>query len=322
MGLELRFVDKDIRAWGGMALMKRMLDHMRFDEALKRCALPEPGSNRGDRPEQLMLQFMLSVWCGANRFERGEVTRHAPVLQRVFGFPRMANFKAVMRLFGKFTQATNEQVMDQTYWWFFDRVQINGITLDWDSTVMTRYGHQEGAVRGYNPNKRGRCSRHPLMAFVADTRMIGNCWLRPGNASSAHNAQAFLANTLYRGCADCENRIKELKYDFAADSFNMSNFWATEAVLNTVMIAYNLMSLFKWAVLKMPEVYRSRNPLQQTLKTLGYRLFAKAAYITTESRKPILNMALAMQQRTWMQSLWEGSESFDPPVQFIPLYAT
>ena len=48
----------------------------------------------------------------------------------------------------------------------------------------------------------------------------------------------------YRGRANCENRIKELKYDFAADSFNMKDFWATEAALNTVMLAYNLMSLF------------------------------------------------------------------------------
>ena len=43
----------------------------------------------------------------------------------------------------------------------------------------------------------------------------------------------------YRGRADCENRIKELKYDFAADSFNMKDFWATEAALNTVMLAYS-----------------------------------------------------------------------------------
>ena len=57
---------------------------------------------------------------------------------------------------------------------------------------MTRYGHQQGAARGYNPAKRGRASHHPLMAFVADTRMLAHCWLRPGNASSANNVQAFL----------------------------------------------------------------------------------------------------------------------------------
>ena len=115
MGFELRFTDQEITAWGGMGLMKRMLDHLHFDQALQSSGLPQPGSHRGYRPEQLMTQFMLSVWCGANRFEHGEVTRHDPVLGRLFGFPRMANFKAVMRLFRKFSQATNDHVFGALY---------------------------------------------------------------------------------------------------------------------------------------------------------------------------------------------------------------
>jgi Transposase DDE domain group 1 len=459
MDCELRFSDKEITAWGGMGVMKRMLDHLGFDAALTAAALPEPGSNRGYPPEQLITQFMLSVWCGANRFEHTEVTRHDPVLKRLFGFKRMANFKAVMRLFNKFGQATNESVMDSLYRWMFGQLSINGLTLDLDSTVMTRYGTQEGAARGYNPTQRGRASHHPLMAFVADTRMIANCWLRPGNANSAHNVQAFLASTrhrlgdkqvsllradsgfsdsafldhldqqpapqrlhyiialrqnqplqralvnatgwwplqgddgktvegieltrfryqapawsqprwvigirqhidkraapkgktlnlfaddpvigkwrfsalvtdldlpaaaiwrLYRGRADCENRIKELKYDFAADSFNMNNFWATEAALNTVMLAFNLMSLLRQVLLKTSAVKHSSQTVQHTLQTLRYKLFAKSAYITTESRKPILNMAVAMQQRAWMQGLWEGAKTFDLPATFKPVYS-
>jgi hypothetical protein len=85
MGYELRFTDKEITAWGGMGLLKRMLDHMQFDTALSIAGLPQPGSNRGYAPEQLITQFMLSLWCGANRFEHGEVTRHDPVLKRIFG---------------------------------------------------------------------------------------------------------------------------------------------------------------------------------------------------------------------------------------------
>jgi hypothetical protein len=165
---------------------------------LAAAGLLQPRSNRGYRPEQLITQFMLSVWCGANRFEHGEIVRHDPVLKRLFSFKRMANFKAVMRLFNKFTQATNESVMDERYRWLFGQLSINGVTIDLDSTVMTRYGAQEGAARGYNPAKRDRASHHSLMAFVADTRMIANCWLRPGNSSSANNVQAFLANTRHR----------------------------------------------------------------------------------------------------------------------------
>lgn len=78
MSFELQFSDKEITAWGGMGLMKRLLDHLDFDGSLRASGLPQPGSNRGYRPEQLIVQFMLSVWCGANRFEHGEVTRHDP----------------------------------------------------------------------------------------------------------------------------------------------------------------------------------------------------------------------------------------------------
>ena len=198
MDFELRFTDKEITAWAGMGLMKRMLDHMQFDTALSIAGLPQPGSNCGYAPEQLITQFMLSVWCGTNRFEHGELTRHDPVLKRIFGIKRMANFKAVMRVFRRFTQQSNEAVMDHLYGWMFEQIAIDGITPDVDSTVMTRYGQQEGAVRGYKPTKRGRASHHPLMALVSETRMVAKLWLRPGNTSSANNVQGFLANTWAR----------------------------------------------------------------------------------------------------------------------------
>jgi hypothetical protein len=42
---------------------------------------------------------------------------------------------------------------------------------------------------------------------------------------------------LYRGRADYENRIKELKADFGLDSFCLRDFWATEAALSVSMLA-------------------------------------------------------------------------------------
>lgn len=449
MGFELQFSDKEITAWGGMGLMKRMLDHIGFDCALRASGLPPPGSNRGYRPEQLIVQFMLSVWCGANRFEHGEVTRHDPVLRRLFGFERMANFKAVMRLFRKFSQAENEQVLGALYRWLFGQLSLDGLTLDLDSTVMTRYGQQDGVARGYNPTKPGRASHHPLMAFVSDTRMVANCWLRPGNSHTANNAQAFLSNTLdklggkrvtllradsgfcdqtflaeleqqslhhiialrlnqplqralvdqpgwwaldegielvsfdyqapswskvrrvigirqhikkraaakgktlslfaddphigqyrfaalvtdltlpaqeiwrsYRGRADCENRIKELKYDFAADSFCLNDFWATEACLNFALLAYNLMSLFRQAVLRTAIIQNGSKDVQHTLKTLRYKLFAKAGYIATQGRKDILKLCVAMRQREWIEGLWDRSKTFSLPVRFTPVFTS
>lgn len=441
--MELRFTDKEITPWGGMALMKRMLDAMGLEGVLSGLGLPQPQSNRGYAPVQLMMQFMLSVWCGANRFEHGEVTRQDGVLQNLFGWRRMANFKAVMRLFNKFDQATNQRAFTAWYAWFFAQLKIDRLTLDLDSTVMTRHGQQQGARRGYNPQKPGRASHHPLMAFVADTQMVANLWLRPGNTGSAHNVTGFLADTLsrlggkpvgllradsgfsqadflaeleqqtipyimalrlqqplqralveergwwalnepgaqgieiasfdyhspawdkprrvvavrqhirlreqargktlslfgddphygqyryavyvtdlalpaqaiwrlYRGRANCENRIKELKYDFAADQFCLNDFFATEACLNVVMMAYNLMSLFRQLVIK--------GNSQQTLKTLRYKLFNVAGYVTQEGRKRYLKLALAMKRRTWFTGLWEQSSNIKLPAHFVPIF--
>jgi IS4 transposase len=231
--------------------------------------------------------------------------------------------------------------------------------------------------KGYNPGKKGRASHHPLIAFIADVKLVANMWLRSGNTSSTNNFLSFLEDTLsklknktiglirldsgffqsdildyleekvmdyvvavkythpiqhlihdsknwvvletgieiceqiyqsksweksrrivivrqkikdrpqatgkqlslfpeeeiyrnyrysayvtnmklpapevwrlYRGRGDAENRIKELKYDFGFDSFNLNDFYATEAALTFATIVYNLMSLFRMFVLQ------------------------------------------------------------------------
>ena len=55
---------------------------------------------------------------------------------------------------------------------------------------------------------------------------------------------------VYLGRADCENRRKEFKADFGLDSFCLRDFWATEAALGVTMLSYNLMSVFRHAVMR------------------------------------------------------------------------
>lgn len=462
MGLELAFTDKQITPWGGMALMKNMLDHVGWDRAMQAAQLPQPGSNRGYAPEQLVGQFMLSIWCGANRFEHLEATRFDPVIGQVFGYERMANYKAFTRLVDKFDQASIAGIFPSLYQHCFAQVGLQTLTLDLDSTVLTRYGQQQGAKRGYNPSKRGRASHHPLMAFVADCRMLANVWLRPGNTGSANNAISFLQSSLenlgtkrvgllradsgfcdnaflshleqsklpytvamrlthplqqqlvnaqwwplqsqpnlrnelqakgaspagsvsaaqpstgielceisyqanswdaprriigvrqhirtkpdakgktlslfaddevisgwryaaivtdlslpevqvwrlYRGRADCENRIKELKYDFALGTLVRKSFWATEAAMHFVMLSFNLMSLFRVAL----QHQINKTETTHTLSSLRQQLFAQAGFITHEGRKTILKLATAMQRREWLTGLWDATKSFDKPV--------
>ncbi len=427
---EVRFTGRELTAWGGLALMRRMLQGMKLSEAAKQWDLPQPCSNRGYEPLQIIEQFLVSIWCGANRFAHADITRMDSTLSRLFGWTRVAGHKAIMRFFNRFDMARNEQVQGHIYRWLFERLSIDRLTLDVDSTVITRNGHQQGAAQGYNPSKQGRCSHHPLLAFIAETRMVANFWLRPGNTSSSNNILEFLSATLrhlgrktvgllradsgffdeavmnflqgrqiafiisarltqplqqamvsqcqfwaiapglemgeisyqasswkgprrivvvrqsvkvraqapgktlklfaddpdiqgwrygamvtslelpalqvwrlYRGRADCENRIKELKADFGLDSFNMAQFWATEAALGMAMLAYNLMSLFRQAVM--------RSEVHHTLATLHHKVFAIGAFWDPGPERHVLRLAVARRRRKWFEGLWTQAE-IDP----------
>jgi hypothetical protein len=101
--LKIEFTDKEITAWGGIAILQKMMEKMSFAEALKSAPLPVQGSNRGYDPLQLIIQFIISIWCGASRYEHLEVTRFDGVIQQLFGWKSMAGHRAFIRYFQKFT---------------------------------------------------------------------------------------------------------------------------------------------------------------------------------------------------------------------------
>jgi hypothetical protein len=349
----------------------------------------------------------------------------------------MPSDTTIRRFFDKFSWSLNDEVFPLLYGWFFNQLQFDNYTLDIDSSVLIRYGDQQGAETGYNRIKPGRKSQHPLIAFIHECKMVCNYWNRSGKAYTSNNMLAFLnatlnilegkkigllradsgfcsdeifkqleddprfinyiiaarlyvpvkraivaqnhwinvekgiwvAETQYRaqdweksrrmimirqdiasrpkatgkelnlfgfenvfagyryGClitnmdlpayqiwrlykqrGDSENRIKELKYDFGFDSFNVKNFWATEAALSFVMIAYNLISLFKQVV------YQSK--IFPQLKTIRHQCFAVGAYYIKKGRENILKLSLTMKRREWFTGLWNNSKTFLLPVEY------
>jgi len=433
MNFDISFTNKEVTPWGGMIFLKQMLNKMEFRTLIENCPdLPLSGSNRGYKISTIIESFIASIWCGANRFLHTEVTRHDPALSKIFGWKQAPGQDAYKRFFSKFNQVSNQKVSDYFYTWIFDNLQFDNFTLDIDSSVMTRYGEQEGAKKGYNPQKRGRASHHPLIAFIADVKLVANMWLRSGNTSSANNFLSFLEDTLsklknkkvsllrldsgfgqsdileyiemkkidyivalkftppvqrmiyfkknwillddgievsqqlyespawskerrvvivrqrvkdrpkacgkqlklfkdediqngyrysayvtnmelssaeiwrlYRQRGESENRIKELKYDFGFDSFNLKSFNATEASLTFAMIAYNLMSLFRMFILQ--------GHTQRRLSTLRFRVFAISAYFEKHDNRIILKIALNRKRRSWFKGLWNISDNFDLP---------
>ena len=61
--------------------------------------------------------------------------------------------------------------------------------LDMDSTVKPLYGHQEGAVKGYNPGKPGRPSHVYHTYFAANIRLVLDVEVQAGNQTASSHAQ-------------------------------------------------------------------------------------------------------------------------------------
>ncbi len=180
-----------------------------------------------------------------------EITRSDTALCKIFGWNNVPGNDAYKRYFQKFNQGTNQCVNHHFISWFFKNLSLNYFTLDIDSTIMTRYGQQQGASKGYNPQKRGRNSHHPLIAFVNDARLVANFWLRSGNTNSANNFVAFLEDTLAKfgdktvgltrlDSGFCSNEVmtclesKDMKYIVAAKFthpiqrlINTNDLWLT-----------------------------------------------------------------------------------------------
>lgn len=420
--IQVAFTDKKVSAWGGMKLMKDMLDSIGIKDFISGLDLPEKGSNRSYNPVQIIECFWTSIWIGAGRFSHSAYLRYDRVLQEIFSWKQAPSQSTYSRFFQKFSWQRNTEVFVPLQKWFIDNLKIKNVTIDFDSSVVTRYGEQQGSKVGYNPSKPGRASHHPLMAFIAETRMVANAWLRPGNTTALSGCQSFIDETFeilkdkkvgliradsgfyandfltyletekkinyiiavklyptikkelrylegwtklkdgmeiaefeyqsmeweqprrmvavrknteilpkatgklllfdepvgkyryslyvtnldlpaeqiwlsYKDRADAENRIKELKYDFGLETFCMDKFWATEAAFRMIMVAYNLMSLFRQIVLK--------SKSQATLSTLRFKCFALGSWISRHAGKTTLNVSAIGEKRKWLDGLFD-----------------
>lgn len=68
--------------------------------------------------------------------------------------------------------------------------------LDTDTTIKLLYGHQEGAVIGYNPRKPGRPSHAYHTYLMAGLRQVLGVEVCPGNEHTAKHAQPGLLKIL------------------------------------------------------------------------------------------------------------------------------
>ncbi len=91
----------------------------------------------------------------------------------------------------------------------------------------------------------------------------------------------FATNTKlpYEKRGNCENYIKEAKYDMAVAHLLLKSFWVNEAVFQMMMLTYNLFLLFKFDFLSIPEYRQQINTFRIKYVFLAGKIVKTARYV-------------------------------------------
>lgn len=174
--------------YGGLAAWSGFLKHLGIMERLAdSCPVVRTSPNAAPVREVLH-SFQLSALVEGKRFCHVRWLMDDPAVAALMGMERVRGEDALPRLVKGLRPEALRQWLQRPQTELYAALPERFIA-DWDSTVNTRYGHQEDARVGYNPHKRGRKSHHPLICVAARTRLCLHLAWRPGDTVSATDWQ-------------------------------------------------------------------------------------------------------------------------------------
>ncbi len=193
--IAIQFTNQRLTPHGGSAAFWGWLRAGNWVQRLA-GALPHalPLSNNHLLPVEKALAFMHGLLCEARKLTHVAYCRRDPVLPEMVGIRRVASQSVLSRFFQAFcSPGMNLRCFRPLWHWTMDRLPSakEGYTLDLDSTrLLHEEGHQQGVAVGYTKHGLKPCL-HPLLAVLAEVRLVAQFWLRPGNAACSSNAVSF-----------------------------------------------------------------------------------------------------------------------------------
>jgi hypothetical protein len=171
--------------YGGLVAFASFIEKLGIIDRLVESCPVKQLSNNATPIRDILIGFMLVCIQDGKRFRHIRWVQDDAALATIFKVERrIPSDSSVMRFFKKIDSKAGEAWLYNAEKLLYASITPRSI-LDWDSTVTTRFGEQEGVEVGYNPHKPGRGSHHPLLCTVAGTRICLHMTYRPGNAYSS-----------------------------------------------------------------------------------------------------------------------------------------
>jgi len=186
--------DQKLSAHAGSAVCWAWLHGSRFGSKLAEHLPHHSAPNNHLGAVDKALAFTHGLLCEARKLTHVAYFRRDPMVPQLLGIRRVASQSSLSRFFAGFTSAgANLRCFRPLWRWCVERLpsRPEGYTLDLDSTrLLHADGHQEGVKTGYIRHGLKPCL-HPLLAVLAEARLVVQLWLRSGNAVCGNNVEAF-----------------------------------------------------------------------------------------------------------------------------------
>lgn len=195
--IRIGFTDQRLTAYGGMAFWSSFLHKRKVRKELATVMPQEPTSPNAYAPTDVALGLIGGVICGADKLSRVAYLRQDPAIAQVLGVEALPSQSTLSRFLAAFDEGASNR-LNELHRWAIGRLpsRAGGYTLDLDSwSLLHRDGHQEGVVCGHTPVGLKPCHR-PLIACLAEPKMVAGFWLRKGNAQCTDQAPEFVSQML------------------------------------------------------------------------------------------------------------------------------
>ena len=176
---------------------------------------------------QLIQMYIFAMVCKVNRLSHIETFSTDPLVKVLLGLKRKVSDSSLsdrFRGFGESKSRGLEEFGLKENRAFLAEQPLARLTIDMDSTVSMTYGNQEGAEKGYNPNKPGGKSYHPLLAFVSEYKLVLHTWFRPGNCYTSNGSKEFVKQVI----GNMPENIKKLFFRMDSGFFDNQLLYGIE----------------------------------------------------------------------------------------------
>lgn len=185
-----------------MIVWSHFLHQKKFRRELSAVLPHAPTSPNAYAPADIALGYLGGILAGADKLSRVAWLQSDAAIAEVLGIEAVPSQSTLSRFFGAFTFKSCEQLARLHSWALrglpSSARPSEGYTLDLDSwALLHEDGHQDGVAVGYTRKGIKPCHR-PLIAALAEPKMIANYALRSGNTACANGAAEFLRATVQR----------------------------------------------------------------------------------------------------------------------------